>query len=81
MEIRITEQLHIHANAVMLPQVGPTALSGTGEVAKNRQSKLLQRRTRLDDPFEAWNDPSLSSFFLTGLVQPTQIEASLENMV
>ena len=65
----------------MLPQQVSATLACTSKIAENRQSELLERRARLDDPLEARDDPSLCRFLLPRLVEATEIVASLEYVI
>ena len=65
----------------MLPKQYPAALPCAGEVTEDGKCELLERRARLDDALEARDDPCLRSFFLSRLVEATEIVAYLEDVV
>lgn len=65
----------------MLPQQSTTALPCTRKITKNRQRELFEWGGSRSDFHQVWNDPSLGSLFLSTLVQATQIETRLEDVV
>ena len=65
----------------MLPEKDATALPRTGQIAKDRQGELLERRLQFHDALQAWDEPGLSGLLLTRLVQATEVVAGLEDVV